>query len=156
MGRQSAARLTDPKWQGIARSFDIQGFRLTATGRLLHVDGTVPCYEMKKLAGTAFGRVAVPLRVVNRLRVVPQRHRRDAELEEAVREALAARHGLAAQRIAVSVSEGIVTLHGQVSSPALRGEAECAAWSVGGVVDVVNQLRAGPAPVKNGKLSKHD
>lgn len=134
------ARLTERGRRTLARSFDIEGLRLTRTADVLVLEGQVPCYRMKKLAGAAVARVLGALPLANRLRVVPQSHRGDGELIEAVQAALRAGPSLADADIVVSVCHGIVILRGSVSSSAICCEAESAAWAVGGVVDVDNQL----------------
>lgn len=140
---------TDQVRQGLTRSFDIQGLRLTTDGVLLVIDGEVPCYRVKKRAGVAARRLVGALEVVNRLRVVPQSHRRDTELAKAVRVALENQASLANEGIAVSVCDGIVTLQGRVVSPAVRCEAESVTWAMRGVVDVENQVRVRRLPARN-------
>lgn len=139
----------------LARSFHVERLRLTMAAGTLIMEGQVPCYRLKKLAGAAAARLLGALGVVNRLRVVPQSHRHDGELLAALQAALRARPGLAVADIAVSARDGLVTLRGSVSSPAVRCEAESAAWAVGGVVDVENQLRVARLPVSGGWASAH-
>ncbi len=134
------ARLTERGRRTLARSFDIEGLRLTKTADVLVLEGQVPCYRMKKLAGAAVARVLGALPVANRLRVVPQSHRSDEELADAVRAGLRLRPGLTDASIVVSASHGVLTLRGSVACPGGRCEAESAAWAVGGLVDVDNQL----------------
>ena len=62
------------------------------------------------------------------------------ELVDAIRAGLRLSPGLRDASIVVSASHGIVTLRGSVACTGGRGEAESAAWAVGGVVDVDNQL----------------
>ncbi len=130
----------DRDCETLVRSFGIEGLRLTEAAGVLVMEGQVPCYRVKKLAGEAAAQLPGAARVVNRLRVVPQSHRRDAELADAVQAALRARPGVGDGKIAVSACHGIVALRGNVASPGGRCEAESAAWAVGGVVDVDNQL----------------
>ena len=124
----------------LAHSFEVEGLRLTRTAGVLVMEGRVPCYSIKRLAGKTAARLFGAARVVNRLRVVPQSHRGDEELVDAVRAGLRLRPGLTDASIVVSASHGIVTLRGSVACPGGRGEAESAAWAVGGIVDVDNQL----------------
>jgi osmotically-inducible protein OsmY len=142
---------TDRDCETLARIFNIEGLRLTRTTGVLVMEGQVACYRMKKLAGKAAARLAGAARVVNRLRVVPQSHRRDAELVKAVKAALCARPRLVDVGIACSACHGIVTLRGSVLSSAVRCEAESAAWAVGGMVDVENQLRVRRVSTSNGQ-----
>ena len=124
----------------LARSFEVEGLRLTRTADVLVMEGLVPCYSIKRLAGKTAAQLFGAARVVNRLRVVPQSHRGDEELVDAIRAGLRLSPGLTDASIVVSASHGIVTLRGSVACTGGRGEAESAAWAVGGVVDVDNQL----------------
>ncbi len=124
----------------LARSIEVEGLRLTRTAGVLVMEGRVPCYSIKRLAGKTAARLFGAARVVNRLRVVPQSHRGDEELVDTVQAGLRLRPGLTDASIVVSASHGIVTLRGNVACPGGRCEAESAAWAVGGVVDVDNQL----------------
>jgi osmotically-inducible protein OsmY len=135
----------------LARTFDIEGLRLTQTVGALVMDGRVPSYRMKKLAGQAVDRLLGGAYVVNRLRVAPYNHRRDAELGEAVRAALAACSQPAGRSIVVSTEHGIVVLQGSICCSACRSQAEAAAWAVGGVVDVANRLRVARSAARHGR-----
>ncbi|OGO50107.1 MAG: hypothetical protein A2148_07285 [Chloroflexi bacterium RBG_16_68_14] len=137
----------------LTRSFDIRGLRLTAIAGVLFMEGEVACYRTKKLAEATAARLLGYARVVNRLRVVPQGHRRDAELAEFVRMALRSSPDLAGESIAVSALDGKVTLGGCVCSPVARCEAEALAWAVGGVRDVENRLRVKRPSPGNGRVS---
>ena len=134
----------------LARSFEVEGLRLTRTAGVLIMEGLVPCYSIKRLAGKTAARLFGASRVVNRLRVVPQSHRGDKALADAVRAGLRLRPGLADASIVVSASHGIVILRGSVACPSGRCEAESAAWAVGGAVDVDNQLLVERLLVGNG------
>ena len=134
----------------LARSFEVEGLRLTRTAGVLVMEGLVPCYSIKRLAGKTAARLFGASRVVNRLRVVPQSHRGDEELVDAVRAGLRLHPGLTDASIVVSASHGIVILRGSVTWPGGRCEAESAAWAVGGVVDVDNQLLVERPLVGNG------
>jgi osmotically-inducible protein OsmY len=135
-----SATLSLREVETLARSFEVEGLRLTRTAGVLVMEGRVPCYSVKTLAGKTAARLFGAARVVNRLRVVPQSHRGDKELADAVRAGLRLRPGLTDTSIVVSASHGIVTLRGSVACPDGRCEAESATWAVGGVVDVDNQL----------------
>jgi len=143
--KPQAFALVERDCKNLARSFDIQRFRLTTDGRLLFIDGDVPCYRTKRLAAAAAQRLLEGQRIVNRLRVVPQSRHSEGELAQAVHAVFAANPVLRDEVITVSVSDGVVTLRGAVPSLAVRREAEAAAWTVGGVVDVEDRLRPKPA-----------
>ncbi len=134
----------------LARSFEVEGLRLTRTAGVLVMEGRVPSYSIKRLAGKTAARLSGAARVVNRLRVVPQSHRADDELADAVRAGLRLRPSLRDASTVVSASHGIVTLRGSVACPGDRCEAESAAWAVGGLVDVDNQLRVEQLLAANG------
>ncbi len=138
--RPLSTTLSDRDYETLARSFEVEGLRLTTTAGVLVMEGRVPCYSIKRLAGKTAARLFGASRVVNRLRVVPQSHRGDQELVDAVRAGLRLSPALTDASIVVSASHGIVTLRGSVACPGGRCEAESAAWAVGGVVDVDNQL----------------
>jgi len=135
----------------LASSFEIDRFRLTKTAVGLVMEGQVPSYRMKKLAGLEAVRLLRAPHVVNRLRVVPQNHRRDAELAEAVQVALAACSYAGEHRIAVPTQHGVVILQGIVCCWACRSQVEAAAWAVGGAVDVVNRLRITRSAASHGQ-----
>jgi osmotically-inducible protein OsmY len=130
----------------LARSFDIDRLHLTKTAGALVVEGQVPSYRLKKLAGTEAARLFGAAHVVNRLRVVPQSHRQDSELVAAVLAALDACARAERRSVLVSTQDGIVILHGHVCCSDCRSLAEAAAWAVGGVVDVANRLRVTRSP----------
>jgi len=51
-----------------------------------------------------------------------------------------------ADRIEVSISDGTVTLNGEVTSARERSQAESAAWRAAGVARVIDDLTVNPAP----------
>lgn len=81
----------------------------------------------------------------NELQVAPSSTRSDAEIAAEVRSALDRYPDLEAQRITVTVRNGVVMLSGVVGSYAERANAEAAAWQSTGVADVVNNLAIEPA-----------
>lgn len=115
------------------------------------MEGRVPSYRMKKLAGPVATRLLRTPHVVNRLRVVPQSQRRDTVLAAAALAALAPCLQAAEQTIDISTRHGIVILHGSVCCSACRSEVEAAIWALGGVVDVTNHLRVSSSPVSHAK-----
>jgi len=81
----------------------------------------------------------------NELQVAPSSTRSDAEIAAEVRSALDRYPDLEAQRITVTVRNGVVILSGVVGSYAERANAGAAAWQSTGVADVVNNLAIEPA-----------
>jgi hypothetical protein len=146
---RSPAPVRERTFEILAGSFEIDRFRLTKTAVGLVMEGYVPSYRMKKLAGLEAVRLLRAPHVVNRLRVVPQNHRRDTELVEAVQAALVACSHAGEHRIAILTQNGVVILQGIVCCSPCRSQAEAAAWAVGGVVDVVNRLRVVRSPARH-------
>lgn len=146
------AALTEGEVESMAHAYDITGLRITVAGGVPVIEGEVPCYRMKRLAADEAARLLGAARVINRLRVVPQGYRPDRELAEALRAALDSDPGLAEEDIGFAVCDGIVSLEGSVSSPAVRCQAEAIVWAVGGVRDVENRLRAQEGAAGNGHV----
>lgn len=145
------APVKERSFEILAGAFEIDGFRLTKTAVGLVMEGHVPSYRMKKLAGLEAVRLLRAPHVVNRLRVVPQYQRLDTELAEAAQAALAACAHAGEHRIDVPTHHGVVILQGIVCCSPCRARAEAAVWAVGGVVDVVNRLRVARSPARHGQ-----
>lgn len=146
------AALTEREMESLARAYDITGLRITVAGGVPVIEGEVPCYRMKRLAAEETARLLGAAHVINRLRVVPQSYRPDGELAEALRAALNSDRTLVEEDIGFSLCDGIVTLEGSVSSPAVRCQAEAIVWAVGGVRDVENRLRVQRQSTSNGHV----
>ncbi|MHB8841197.1 MAG: BON domain-containing protein [Candidatus Aquicultor sp.] len=84
--------------------------------------------------------VAGVVDVVNHLVVKPEITIADAEIERDVRAALIKNTRLDLTEMNVDVTEGVVTLTGEVPNFTQKRIAEFVAFSVPGVVDVVNEL----------------
>ncbi|HEY3373461.1 MAG TPA: BON domain-containing protein [Candidatus Aquicultor sp.] len=80
--------------------------------------------------------------VVNHLIVKPEMKIADAEVARDVRAALIKNTRLDLTEMEVDVSDGVVTLTGEVPNFTQKRIAEFVAFSVPGVVDVVNELHA--------------
>lgn len=78
--------------------------------------------------------------VANELRVVPPRPRSDEKIASDVCAALSRDVWLDERRVAVRVREGVVYLSGNVETYPAKSHAEGDAWSVEGVVDVVDDI----------------
>jgi osmotically-inducible protein OsmY len=137
---------------------------LALDGDVLTVEGEVEDVAAKKLALERVAAVPGVRHVVDRLRVAPARRMTDAEIRDHLRDALAgepAFGGLAARveagspgwgeagagaapRVDATVSDGVVTLAGEVPSLAHRRLAGLLAWWVPGTRDVVNGLEVAP------------
>lgn len=106
---------------------------------IVALHGTVGYWYQRNSAEESARRIAGVVSVKNALRVVPPT-RSDDELRDEIRRALHRRAPLAAQRIAVEVSGGVVTLRGNVEFYSDRVHAEKAAWLTEGVRSVINSL----------------
>jgi osmotically-inducible protein OsmY len=102
--------------------------------------GTVPSHTQKTAAADDAWMAPGVVDVINDIVVVPPSRRTDAEIEADVRRALDTDPDINAARIRVSVVNGVVYLRGSVPTYYQISEASTDAWSVPGVVDVVNEL----------------
>ena len=116
--------------------------------------GQVPTDVDKDLAATVAKDVPDVKSVDNQLQVQPGLKPSEASVREGMRitdlviradmnEKLVASQALQGQKIQVGVQDRIVTLTGQVETPAQKSGAEQVARSVTNVVDVVNNLSVG-------------
>lgn len=101
--------------------------------------GTVGYWYQRNAAEEGARRIAGVVSVKNAIRVVPPT-RSDAELKDEIARALHRRVPLAAGRIDIEVSDGVVTLRGNVEFYSDRVQAEKSAWMTEGVRNVVNSL----------------
>ena len=104
--------------------------------------GTVPSYAQKIAAQEAAHRVAGVLDVANDIEVRPsdQFMRTDSEIAGAVRNALEWDALVPNELIQSTVSDGLVTLEGQVDYWRERTDAERAIKRLAGVVGVINNI----------------
>jgi osmotically-inducible protein OsmY len=104
--------------------------------------GAVPSYIQKIAAQDAAHRVAGVLDVANDIEVKPAEHfvRADPEIASAVRNALEWDALVPNELIKSSVSEGWVTLEGEVHYLRERSDAEKAIRRLAGVVGVINKI----------------
>ena len=150
-GMPVGAALTDAELQHIIVDTLRADVRIDASDITVEVlngearlKGTVPTSSEKTLAGAVVNRLKGVARVNNQLRVAPMAPRTDEQLAIEIRTTLASDPWVDEQRITVNVVGGVVYLTGTVESPAARAYAEGDAWSVHGVVEVVNQLAVVP------------
>lgn len=101
--------------------------------------GTVGYWYQRNAAEEGARRIAGVVSVKNGIRVVPPM-RSDTELKDEIRRAIHRRIPLAAERIGVEVSDGAVTLRGNVEFYSDRVQAEKSAWMTEGVRSVINSL----------------
>lgn len=102
--------------------------------------GTVPSYDQKTAASDDAWTAPGVIDVINDVAVVPSTPRTDAAIAADVRRALDTDPNINAARITTSVVNGVVQLGGTVPTYYQIDAAANDAWSVPGVVDVVNEL----------------
>ncbi len=103
--------------------------------------GNVDYWYQKKAAADGVSTITGVAAINNHLTVVPPAMS-DRDVREEINKAIMRRIPLAADRIKVSVADGVVTLRGNVHFYGDRLQAEKAAWMTEGVRNVVNELVA--------------
>lgn len=116
--------------------------------------GSVPTYAQKVAAQEATHRVVGVLDVANDIEVKPLNNfvRTDTEIASAVRNALAWDAMVPEDLIQSTVSDGWVTLEGQVDYWRERTDAERAIRRLTGVVGVINKIAIRKRPVNESEL----
>ncbi len=121
---------------------------------VVSLTGTVDTYAKKIAAREAAHRVAGVLDVVDDVEVHLRdaAHRTDTDIAQAIRHALTWDVSVPEQRIRTTVSDGWVTLDGNVDTWAQREAAENATQSLVGVRGVMNRLEVTGAQVEAEEL----
>jgi osmotically-inducible protein OsmY len=116
--------------------------------------GTVPSYAQKIAAQDAAHRVAGVLDVANDIEVKPVDRfaRTDTDIASAVRNALEWDAMVPNELIKSTVSDGWVTLEGEVDYWRERNDAERAVHQLSGVVGVINKITIRKRPVDPKRL----
>jgi osmotically-inducible protein OsmY len=104
------------------------------------LNGRVPGLASKRLAGVLAWWVPGSRDVVNGIAVEPPEEDAPIQIEEAVRIALEKDPFVDASQVRVGVRQRTVRLTGSVHSSEARDAAECDAWYVFGVDDVINEI----------------
>lgn len=117
-----------------------QTIELTVTKGIATLRGTVPSYRRKLIAHEIVASFDGCRDVINEITVRPPGEMQDAEVANHVRSALDAHADITGEVIAVSVTNGTVTLQGNVASEFERLVAEDVALSAKGVRGVQNHL----------------
>ncbi len=120
------------------------GLEVSVLDGVVTLRGNVPTYAKKVAAQEAAHRVAGVLDVANDVRVSVEHSHRDAETARAVRDALAWDVLVPDDRVISTVSDGWVTLEGEVNNLRECEDAERAVLNLRGVVGVVNKIRVIP------------
>jgi osmotically-inducible protein OsmY len=109
------------------------------------LNGEVPSLEHKRLAGVLAWWIPGSRDVVNGIAVEPPEEDGPDKIEEAVRVALEKDPFLDATQVRVGVRNRIVRLTGALASDEQRHMAECDAWYVFAVDDVINDIEIVPS-----------
>jgi osmotically-inducible protein OsmY len=110
---------------------------IVRNGRVV-LRGTVEYWYERAAAVRAVERLSGVVAISDQIGVKPQRLA-DAAVAAEIGEAIARRTS-GANRIAIEVKVGVVTLRGSVLTPQDRFQAEKAAWSTKGVRTVINEI----------------
>ena len=123
---------------------------VTVERGIVTLTGTVDSYAKKLAAQEAAHRVFGVLDVANDLeiRVPGSLGRSDAEIAQAVRNALEGDAWVNEQRITSTVSNGFVTLDGEVRLLRERDDVERTVRRLAGVTGVDNKIRVKPVSIK--------
>lgn len=131
--------MTELKWDS---RIDWASTRVEVKNGVATLTGTVPNYAQKLAAQNAAHRVAGVLDVANDIQVKPVDSfgRTDTEIARAVRNALEWDALVPNELIQSTVSDGWVTLEGEVDYWRERNDAESAIRQLAGVVGVLNKI----------------
>lgn len=112
-------------------------------GGVVTLNGSMPSLAAKRLAGVLAWWVPGSRDVINGITVDPPEEDAPIAIEEAVRIALDKDPLVDAGQIRVGVRGRIVRLTGWVRTDASRDAAECDAWYIFGVDEVINEIETG-------------
>ncbi|MCE5323674.1 BON domain-containing protein [bacterium] len=107
---------------------------------VVYLTGTVDSAAEKKAAWEDLQAATGIDRVVDELVIRNYIDRSDEELRHSVKQFLIRDIDVDANPIDVEARDGVVTLKGRVASYAQKVEAECVAWWIPGVTDVISHL----------------
>jgi osmotically-inducible protein OsmY len=116
------------------------GLKVGVTDGVATIIGFAPSYAAKESAQTAAHRVAGVMDVANEIVVNPPREHSDEEIAHVIRKAFEWNSTLPEERIISSVSNGGVTLEGDVDFLWQRDKAEEVVKTIAGVQKVTNLL----------------
>lgn len=132
------------------------GVNVQVDGGIVTLTGEVGSWGMRQAALACAHRVGGVLDVANDVRVRPANgsQRSDTQIARAVRDTLEWDVFIPDEQIRSSVTDGRVTLEGQVARYSQRDEAENAVRDLAGVTSVNNQIQVVPPPVAAADLRK--
>ncbi len=138
--------LAELRWDPRVRETDVG---LQVRNGTVTLTGSIDSYAAKLAARDAAHRVAGVLDVADELRVrLPSAwERTDSDVARSVRDALRQDVTVPDDRISTTVSEGVVTLEGNVELWSQRADAERAIERLSGVKGVINRIAIAPRAV---------
>lgn len=138
--------LAELRWDPRVRETDVG---LQVRNGTVTLTGSIDSYAAKLAARDAAHRVAGVLDVADELRVrLPSAwERTDSDVARSVRDALRQDVTVPDDRISTTVSEGVVTLEGNVELWSQRADAERAIERLSGVKGVINRITIAPRSV---------
>ena len=128
------------RWHSQIDASDIQA---TAKDGWVTLRGTVPSYWQKIKAQEVAAALIGVTGVTNELIVVPSRKHEDRRIAEAIEAALERNVYVDAEMVDVKVSEGVVTIAGNVPDWKAYQVVHDTAQRIPGVVDIINNLTIG-------------
>lgn len=133
------------------------GIEVEVVDGVVTLTGTVPTYAKKRAAATAAHRVMGVLDVADdiEVRVSDEMRRTDTNIAQAVRSALEWDALVPDEKIQSTVSDGWVTLEGDVGCLREREDAERAVLRLAGVVGVINNIAVVPPKVNPDDLKEN-
>ncbi|MCS6775998.1 MAG: BON domain-containing protein [Chloroherpetonaceae bacterium] len=138
------------------RCVDDRAINIEVQCGVVTLTGKVGSYAQKMAAVEAARRVNSVLDVIDHIAVIPapEETRNDEEIARAIREGLGWNARLAGVQIQVEVSDGQVTLRGEVPFLCLREYAGQFAGQFAGVRQVINEIEVRAAAVEAGTVKQ--
>ncbi len=125
---------------------DANNINVRVVNGVVYLDGTVETYTEKLTVGEDARRIKGVIDVVNNLVVSPPQTATDADIDASIRRKLDLDVRIADPgKVQLSVTGGVVTLTGTAPTYLQKSAAAEDAWSVTGVVDVINNVVVVPS-----------
>ncbi|MHB9037388.1 MAG: BON domain-containing protein [Armatimonadota bacterium] len=119
---------------------DLSEISVRVDDGVVYLSGTVDSAAEKNAAQEDLQATTGVGQIVDQLALRNYIERSDEELRHSVKQFLIRDIDVDAQPIEVEARGGVVTLTGRVASYAQKTEAECVAWWIPGVTDVISRL----------------
>jgi osmotically-inducible protein OsmY len=123
-------------------SIPAENINVTVKNGWVTLEGTVDWRYQKELAESAIKKLKGVLGLTNDIELKPRLS--PSEIKEKIEEALKRSAELDVYRITIDVDDATIKLYGSVRSLAEKEEAEQAAWSAPGIVEVENYITVAP------------